>query len=193
MACWLYVCGIGFCQKFLTDGHIPVTSISSLSHVQNASRYVLELVKIRLWDRVSGGYQIHDYLDFNEKSEHVKLRREIDRTRKLSERNPNGIHAESERSPAGVLARARAPHPIPSKEVQILRTQAPPAGNGNRHGTSTVPVIAKLVKEARKGGSSDEDLNETVKALCARNHIAYDSGIVLAAIHSANGQAKRRK
>jgi len=113
-ACWLWVTAIGFAQKFLTDGFIPTTSIRALSHVDNPEDFIAELLAARLLDQADGGYQVHDYLDFNASAASVKAKREADRVRKESARIPAGFQAESARNPQSVLARAPASHPIPS-------------------------------------------------------------------------------
>lgn len=124
-ACWLWVTAIGFSQKFLTDGFIPSTSIPALSHVKHPGFYIRELVKARLLDIVDGGYQIHDYLDWNQTATHVKQRREADRVRKESARIPRGQTTESARSPQSVLARAPASNPIHKDQQQQQRAGRP--------------------------------------------------------------------
>ena len=116
-ACWLYVTAIGFCQKFLTDGFIAEHSIPLLSHVQNPQDCVKELLRVGLFEPRPDGIAVHDYLEFNPKAAEIRLKRQQDRARKLSERNPNGIRAESTRghraeSARSPRARARVPsHP----------------------------------------------------------------------------------
>ncbi len=144
-ACWLYVCGIGFCQKFLTDGHIPFDSVSKLSHVRFPLKSAMELVQSQLWVRGESGYTVHDYLKFNDTAESVKIRRENDRIRKLSARNPSGQHVMSGRNPSEA-SRARASHPIPSiedpkKNKLVSNSCDPPKnGNGNGGGASKRPI-----------------------------------------------------
>jgi hypothetical protein len=86
-------------------------------------------------ERRPNGYQVHDYLDFNDSAETVRKKREEDRRRKLSERNPAGIQPESERNPTGVLARAPASHPIPSYKEQsknkLVREDSPHTTSGD--------------------------------------------------------------
>lgn len=109
-ASWLWVNCLGFAQKFLTNGFIPAESLPTLGTVDDPKQQAEKLVKVGLLDKVSGGYQIHDYLDFNEHSDEVKKRRKSDRDRK---RNPVGIQSDSARIPDA--SRARVPsHPIPS-------------------------------------------------------------------------------
>jgi hypothetical protein len=104
IACWLWVTGLGFAQQYLTDGFIPRESIPALSHIANPDRYVNELLKTKLWERRKGGFQIHDYLEFNESAKVVKERRKQDRLRKAAARKPARVQPESKRSPKGFQA-----------------------------------------------------------------------------------------
>jgi hypothetical protein len=70
-ACWLWVCGLGYCQEGLTDGFIPRTAIDFLG-VKGAARLADKLVLVALWDIVAGGWQVHDYLEHNRSSDQVR-------------------------------------------------------------------------------------------------------------------------
>ena len=56
-------------------------------------------------------------------------------------------------------------------------------------------VITKIAREARQanGHSTDFDLAETIKALCAQHHVAYDSTVVGKAIDSSRVQARKAR
>lgn len=79
---WLWLCGLAYCQEGLTDGFIPVESIDYLG-VKNATRLASHLVKAGLWEKVDGGWQVHDYLKHNRSAMQVngikKNRRESGR------------------------------------------------------------------------------------------------------------------
>lgn len=114
LSAWVWVCCIGFAQKYLTDGFIPADAIFSLSSIREPEQHIEVLVKAGLLEPCDNGYQIHDYLEFNDSAETVRQKRHNDRVRKESERNPRGIQPDTARIPSGVLARAPASHPIPS-------------------------------------------------------------------------------
>lgn len=115
LSSWLWVCCIGFSQKFLTDGFIPDEAVSSVcGGVERPLVHFQKLVKVGLLDRVKDGYQVHDYLLFNDSAEVVKKKREDDKARKHGRPIPTGIQPDSERNPEIVLARAPASHPIRS-------------------------------------------------------------------------------
>lgn len=77
-ASWLWICGLGYCQDGLTDGFIPEAALNFLG-VVDAAPLVRQLVQVRLWEQVEGGWRMHDYLEHNKPAEVV---REIMRKRR---------------------------------------------------------------------------------------------------------------
>jgi hypothetical protein len=136
IAAWLWVCGNAYCNKYLTDGFIPAAAIRTIGVVTNASKWAEQLVEVNLWERVDGGYRVHDFHDHNPSAADVRTRREQDRLRKRqgesgngsspalsgaeSEQIPTGIHAES-----GEIPRARAQVPVPSRPFPSNPNQNP--------------------------------------------------------------------
>jgi hypothetical protein len=80
LAAWLYVCGLVYCGQFLTDGVVPkavVPTLADFGSVPGApsiAELVEQLLSVGLWERVPGGYRIHDYLDYNPSREAVRCR-----------------------------------------------------------------------------------------------------------------------
>src|SRR5436190_130263 len=78
-AAWrMWGCGLIYCQAKLTDGFIPAPIIETFGvKAQNKKKVAAELCAVLvpgkgpLWKEVSGGYQIHDYLDWNDSREKV--------------------------------------------------------------------------------------------------------------------------
>lgn len=95
LASWLWVCGNGYCNKYLTDGFIPEGAIDTLGTVPNASKWAQRLVSAGLWEAVDGGFHVHDFHDHNPKASDVKAKRESDRKRKESARKSNGNNGAS--------------------------------------------------------------------------------------------------
>lgn len=75
VAAWLWVCGNGYCNKYLTDGFIPRSAIKTLGGVKNAPMWAKQLAKVGLWDRVKNGYRVHDFHDFNPSAAEVRAKR----------------------------------------------------------------------------------------------------------------------
>lgn len=77
-AAWLWVCGICYCNKYLTDGFIPADEAETLSQnmsAMEARKYGAQLVKAKLWDEAEGGFRVHDYLDIYESASEVRAGR----------------------------------------------------------------------------------------------------------------------
>jgi hypothetical protein len=75
VAAWLWVCGQSYCGRYLTDGFIPCDALSSLGTVAKPEREAARLVAAGLWDSVDGGWQIHDYHDYQPTRVEVERRR----------------------------------------------------------------------------------------------------------------------
>jgi hypothetical protein len=127
----VYVAGLSFSNRHLTDGFIPFGAVSSMKLDRKPTEIaeILSFSDVRLWEKVPGGYQIHDYHDVNPTSQEIKDKRARDRERKRHDReskggrNPAGVRAES-----SALARARSgsgSDPVPgrsrSKQTGPLR------------------------------------------------------------------------
>ena len=68
----LYTVALSWCGAYLTDGFIPAGQVRRLAlsdHYEEATR---RLVAVGLWHEVDGGYEIHDYLEYNPTAEEVK-------------------------------------------------------------------------------------------------------------------------
>src|SRR3989442_1137875 len=71
----LHVRALCYCGRYLTDGLIPRSFVGG-------SRAWRELLAAGLWDtHAEGGWQIHDWLDYQPTRDAVTQRRETDRER----------------------------------------------------------------------------------------------------------------
>jgi hypothetical protein len=81
IALGFYLLGLLWANKHLSDGQLPAAVVK-----QFRSDRPLELadalVRAGLWDRVDGGYQIHDFDHLNFTAAEVKEKRAKDRRRK---------------------------------------------------------------------------------------------------------------
>ena len=67
----LHVRSMCYAGRYLTDGKVPTAFVASAP-----KSLVEELVSGGLWEVVSGGWMIHDYLDFNRSPEEIAAYRE---------------------------------------------------------------------------------------------------------------------
>ena len=108
---WLWLCGLAYCQEGLTDGFIPTEALMYLG-VKNAKQLAAHLVAANLWEVVEGGWQVHDYLQYNKSAATVngikKTKREAGKAGGLASGEarreaPASTPAEAPREPISSL------------------------------------------------------------------------------------------
>ena len=69
----MFSLGLMYANKHGTDGHLAKSVVKSfVSHFAEPLKVADALVSGGLWEKASGGYQIHDFLDHNFKAEDVQ-------------------------------------------------------------------------------------------------------------------------
>lgn len=138
-----WIRGLAYANRNLTDGFIPKRIAKNLIEVEGLGIYqgsnsgrdaepldgVLELVTTGLWDAIEGGYQIHDYLQYQPSKAQVeaKAKATTERVNKFREQR-NGVgnsvgNAESN-APVTPLLRATpnpTPNPIRTKDKELVQ------------------------------------------------------------------------
>lgn len=61
----LFVCGLSYCSRQLTDGFIAKAQVRRLIDVDDPYAVAEKLIEVGFWEQVNGGYQVHDYLEYN--------------------------------------------------------------------------------------------------------------------------------
>lgn len=96
LAGWMHICAIAYCNRNLTDGFVPTRAVGRLANfdevliatpmppaitdmneglpVDNYSLAV-DLCDAGMWERVQGGYLIHNYLEYQPSREKVEAER----------------------------------------------------------------------------------------------------------------------
>ncbi len=72
---WLYICGICYSARYLTDGFVPASVVPRLMNA-NTTKLIERLVAVGLWEVTEDGYHIHDYLAYNPRREDVLIARQ---------------------------------------------------------------------------------------------------------------------
>lgn len=89
-AAWLWQAGVCFASKYLTDGFLDERDVAggleSAIRLRSPLKLAERLVAVGLWERVEGGFQVHDYLDYNPSREQVLADRQRHRDRQASYR-----------------------------------------------------------------------------------------------------------
>ena len=124
LACWLYICGLTFAGQYLTDGHIPSAMLRKLADVDNAQELADRLVSVGLWEKIEGGYQIHDFTEYNPTREEVRGIR----TARAEAGRRGGLNSAASKRQASATANEQqnstpspspSPSPSPDPSIQI--------------------------------------------------------------------------
>jgi hypothetical protein len=71
----LYVVGLMYANKHLTDGYLSEAVVKGFPHFENPLVVADALIQVGLWERNGRGYGIHDFHDFNPSAKAVLKRR----------------------------------------------------------------------------------------------------------------------
>jgi hypothetical protein len=134
VAGWLHVCAICYCNRHLTDGFIPfgkvwtlasfrhlgietggIKDMAGFGHDIESEELVELLVDVGLWEVVTNGYQIHDYLEFQPS----RAEWEAEQEQKRQAGRLGGLAAAKARAKAAAKASAIAPPIAESKPVPV--------------------------------------------------------------------------
>jgi len=86
IALGFYTLGLLWSNKHLTDGFLPEDVILQFGHAENPRSIADALVKAELLEKCPGGFQIHDFDEYNPIAKTIKTKRRRDRLRKQAER-----------------------------------------------------------------------------------------------------------
>jgi hypothetical protein len=156
LAGWLWVSGLAYSSRYLTDGFVPIEALPKLIHleglcltspfIENISDNVEEihvdslckkLVDSGLWEGVDGGFRIHDFLEYNPSARQIKAERKAARERMALQRS-QGVHKKFKRSYGEHKKKfsRSSPSPTPSRPLPLPlintkeETKTPPADAG---------------------------------------------------------------
>jgi hypothetical protein len=114
VAGWVYVSGLCYAARYLTDGFVPETI--ALRFDGSSPEVLANLVECSLWDRVNGGYLIHDFLDYNPPASKVKAEREAAKARMKGNRQGNPQRSAEVRPNISRTSPEVQPSPSPSDD-----------------------------------------------------------------------------
>jgi hypothetical protein len=140
----LWLMSGSWCAKHLTDGLVPTARVRRFG-VRNADKAAAELVRVRLWTEVDGGYQFHNWAKYQPSKAKVTADREAvtERVRKhrvtryepVTPASGNALQVEpvtATVTPPPTYARTPPPadgsRPVPTRPDQIQDPPYPPVG-----------------------------------------------------------------
>lgn len=200
-ALYLYLWGIAYAKQHLTDGFIPFNVISSCGVISESGSVAKVLAdrSVRLWRKVYGGYQIHDFHKYNPSANEEKEKRESARQRMAKWRA------------AKAKARQVTCNSVTSPFVRELSTSTSTSTNttstgvtrrfGKQHPVENpsfalaVVVMREAIDQARDvdHDTSLSTAGEWFKTFMARRSLAYDADLVRKAYDACAVAVVRRR
>lgn len=152
--------GLIYCQKNLTDGFIPADAIVSFGvKALKPAKVAEELCRPQLpgraplWMKVAGGYQIHDYLQWNDSRETILMKRQgaksrLDRFRERQAADNGARNAVPTHSPDALP-------PDAEERAQRVRGSGDLSGRGSGGNQPSGVFAGALPREHLKHAACD--------------------------------------
>lgn len=135
----LYVAGLCFSSRNLTDGRIPGPAVKRLTDLKNPARAAAALVSVGLWLEDGDDYLVHDYEKHQRSAADVVGQREAGkaRSKRSRERKANADRTFADRS-----------RDVRAIEVEVERESEKPMGTFS-HSRELVGVQARKPEKAK--------------------------------------------
>jgi hypothetical protein len=103
LALGFYTVLLMWSNRHLTNGFVPESTIGGFAHVRNPRAVADALARAGLLDRARGGFQIHDFNEYNPSPTKVKAHRRAARLRQQRhrERHGHGVTGNGRRPKTG--------------------------------------------------------------------------------------------
>lgn len=130
-ACWLWACGLMYANRQTArDGFIPSQMLPMLYPLPPGKRakLVAKLLEVGLWAEVPGGYQIHDFTEWNRTKEQVEAEREATRNR-VARHRANGVTLRPSNGVTADIGNAGGNGDVPDHSAAAPLPAIPDQGN----------------------------------------------------------------
>jgi hypothetical protein len=127
VACWLWICGLAYCQRHMTDGLITPEAVPFLG-CKGWKAAVSKLVASGLWVEEGTGYRVHDFLHWNDSAEvrRQKIRDGNERVTRFREARKREGNTVGNNTPTPLPLPQPTPLPTPSA-AESAAVEAPPS------------------------------------------------------------------
>ena len=174
-ACWLWLCGLAYANRQPQhDGFIPTAALLGLGCGAKAPRDATRLVEVGLWERVDGGWQIHDYHAYQLTPEQIRVRSESGRSggvrsgeTRRSKREANG-EANAKQTVKQTVKQTGSDHRTsPDPDPGSERSKTSPAVFSRSDLAESASVVAGPAKASVREPEQSETRLVTVAAVAA--------------------------
>lgn len=151
----LHIHALLYCNKHLTDGFVPEAAISHLLHAPQRQA-VQRLIELCIWVVVDGGYQIHDFLDWNPSREAVLTLRAQNTARQAESRQRRAVTNPATNPVSSAVSVSTPSRPVPSVGSKdpvrdaALREGTVPRGTTNGEATRLGDLLPHFPSVSRK-------------------------------------------
>lgn len=145
----LQVAALCYCNRYLTDGFVPMAVAPRLVYFEGLADpfdVINRLIDAGLWVQVEGGYQIHDYLEYQPSKSEVKETREKRRAAGAKGGQAKGKQRakhDAKQMDSRVLSKNEAksnPVPVPNTHtLEVIQTDIGSALHGDAESTPDTP------------------------------------------------------
>ena len=153
----LYVAGLCYASKHLTNGFILTPAVSSLLPDLRAqvAKVAVGLVNAGLWEETSGGYQVHDYLDYQRSREQVEARRRegAARQRKLQDKRRPAVSNAVTNNESASVTNGQAAAVTNSQGNRVTNNRDDDVTNGQGDGVTN--ALVTLLENSREEESTE--------------------------------------
>lgn len=151
----LWTAAACYCARFLTDGFVPIAVTQGFGN----ERVLGRLVDVGLLTKQPGGYQLHDWLEYNPPREKVLAERKAAKDRMNNRRSSPEVPANEARTNGEVREKFGDPVPYPSRPVPVDAYEY------------VDPAALYLEKTGRRPGKRERDWLEDLHVRYSRSEL----------------------
>lgn len=153
----LYVSALCWASENLTEGRILDRELSLVARIRGVKTAAKELEEAQLWDRIEGGWVIHDYLEYNPDRARVQADREANAARQQAWRDRKRAEREAKKAAEEAARDAQRNGVTPDaseQENDMTATATRHDGDTNAQRTDQTKQSSSQVSEVRNGVSN---------------------------------------
>lgn len=153
----LYVSALCWSSENLTEGLIRDRELSVVARIRGLKGAARELEEAQLWDRVDGGWQIHDFLEYNPDRAKVKAERDANAARQQAFRDRKRAEKEAKKAAEEAARNAHrngVTHDASEPENDTTTTATRHDDDTNARETDWTKQQSQQVSEIRNGASN---------------------------------------
>lgn len=172
-ACWLFVAGLVYANRYGTNGFIPRKAVPRLTDCRRSKQLAERLVEVGLWHEDSAGYCIHDFEDYQPRKERGNPTPDLSRVRSQAGRLGAQRKAEQRQSYASASG-SEAENSASKSAAKVLRTKHN-YGNLRDSDSAISKHITEHSSDTEIFDSLEEYANRSSKTLAKRSQKSWQN------------------